>query len=112
MSISLLIRRHKNTNMNDIPMNTPKEELNALKERFDDGLIESLWSENGELMYIIKEGLDLNEYALLAKKILESEGDIAHDFTGKVTNKSKTEFARFEYRSGWFLDGLAEGEIE
>ena len=93
-------------------MNTSKEDLNVLKKKFDDGLIESLWSENGELMYIIKDGLDLNKYALLAKQVLESEGAIAHDFTGKVTNKSKSEFARFEYRSGWFLDGLAEGEIE
>ncbi len=98
--------------MNGIPMKKPKGELHTLKTKFDDGLIESLWSENGELMYIIKDGLDLNEYALLAKQILESEGDIAHDFTGKVTNESKNEFARFEYRSGWFLDGLAEGEIE
>jgi len=98
--------------MKDIPMNTSKEDLNVLKKKFDDGLIESLWSENGELMYIIKDGLDLNKYALLAKQVLESEGAIAHDFTGKVTNKSKSEFARFEYRSGWFLDGLAEGEIE
>ncbi|MEH3112875.1 hypothetical protein [Pedobacter terrae] len=98
--------------MNETPMNSPKEDLNELKKKFDEGLIESLWSENGELMYIIKDGLDLNEYALLAKQILESEGDIAHDFTGKVTNQSKTEYARFDYRSGWFLDGLAEGEIE
>jgi hypothetical protein len=98
--------------MEDRPINISKEDLNALKKKFDDGVIESLWSENGELMYIIKDGLDLNEYALAAKQILESEGDIAHDFTGKVTNRSKTESARFEYRSGWFLDGLADGEIE
>ncbi|WP_316847171.1 hypothetical protein [Pedobacter psychrodurus] len=63
-------------------------------------------------MYIINDGLDLNEYALVAKQILESEGDIAHDFSGKVTNKSKTGSVRFEYKSGWFLDGLTNGEIE
>ncbi len=98
--------------MNEVPMKSPIEDLNTLKKKFDEGLIESQWSENGELMYIVKDGLNLEEYALLAKQILESEGDIAHDFTGKVTNKSKTESARFEYRSGWFLDGLAEGEVE
>jgi hypothetical protein len=98
--------------MEDTPRNISKEDLNTLKKKFEDGVIESLWSENGELMYIIKDGLDLNEYAQTAKQILESEGDIAHDFTGKVTNNSKTGSARFEYKSGWFLDGLADGEIE
>ncbi len=89
-----------------------KEDLPALKQKFEDGMIESVWSENGELTYIIKDGLDLNEYALAAKQILESDSDIAHDFVGKVTNESKSASAKFEYRSGWFLDGLAEGEIE
>ena len=98
--------------MRDLPLNHNQEDLNTLKKKFNDGLIESLWSENGELTYIINDGLDLNEYANLAKQILESEGDIAHDFIGKVTNKSKTSSARFEYRSGWFLDGMADGEIE
>ncbi|QDW26294.1 hypothetical protein FFJ24_016315 [Pedobacter sp. KBS0701] len=98
--------------MKNIPTNISKEDLSVLKKKFDDGVIESVWSENGELMYVIKDGLDLNEYALTAKQILESEGDIAHDFTGKVTNESKTETARFEYKSGWFLDGLVDGEIE
>lgn len=98
--------------MKDAPMKISKEDLKALKHKFDEGVIESLWSENGELMYIIKDGLDLNEYALIAKQILESERDIAHDFTGKVTNQSQTESARFDYRSGWFLDGIANGETE
>jgi hypothetical protein len=98
--------------MRDLPLKHNQEDLNTLKKKFNDGLIESSWSENGELTYIINDGLDLNEYAKLAKRILEGEGDIAHDFIGKVTNKSRTSSARFEYRSGWFLDGMADGEIE
>jgi len=98
--------------MKDVPMSISKEDLKTLKHKFDDGVIESLWSENGELTYIIKDGLDLNEYALAAKQILESDRDIAHDFTGKVTHQSETGSARFEYRSGWFLDGIANGETE
>jgi len=92
--------------------NTSEETFIAIKKKFENGVIESAWSENGELTYIIKDGLDLNEYALAAKLVLESERDIAHDFTGKITNSSKTGFVKFEYRSGWFLDGLADGEIE
>lgn len=86
--------------------------LDPTQHKFDQGVLEALWSENGELTYIIKDGLDLDEYALLAKTLLEKSGEIAHDFTGKVTNKSETGSARFEYRSGWFLNGLAKGETE
>jgi len=92
--------------------NRMKEDLKVIKQNFEAGVIESLWSENGELVYVIKDDLDLEEYAILAKRVLESEGDIAHDFTGKVTHPGKAEFARFYYRSGWFLEGLAAGEVE
>lgn len=88
----------------------PGSELN--EQKFNDAVLEALWSENGELTYIIRDGLDLEEYAVLAKAVLEKSREIEHDFTGKVTNEGNTGVVQFEYRSGWFLDGLAGGKIE
>jgi len=82
------------------------------QSKFDQGVVESIWSENGELSYVIKDGLDVEEYAMIIKEVLESEKEIAHDFAGKVTDESGTASAKFEYKSGWFLEGLAGGEIE
>ncbi|RZJ84141.1 MAG: hypothetical protein EOO20_21630 [Chryseobacterium sp.] len=83
-----------------------------LKEKFDQGILESIWSENGELSYLIKDGLDVDEYAIIIKQVLESEKEIAHDFSGTVSNESRTYTAKFDYKSGWFLEGLADGEIQ
>jgi hypothetical protein len=82
------------------------------RSKLEAGLVETLYSEQGEPCYVIKDELDVKEYAVLAKQVLESEKDIAHDFTGKVTNESGDREAVFEYKSGWFLEGLAEGEVE
>jgi len=80
-------------------------------EKFEAGVIETVWSETGEPHYVIKNGLNVREYAFLAKKSLENERIIAHDFTSYVINESG-ERADFEYKSGWFLEGLAEQEME
>ncbi|RBQ11298.1 hypothetical protein [Pedobacter miscanthi] len=82
------------------------------RAKFEEGLIETRYTEQGEPYYMIKDGLNTEEYARLAKKVLESEKDIAHDFRGKVINESGNSEAFFEYKSGWFLEGLAEGEVE
>ncbi|MGN8056156.1 hypothetical protein ACTJKN_07780 [Pedobacter sp. 22163] len=79
--------------------------------RFESGVVETVWSEAGEPHYIIKDGLNVKEYASLAKKYLENERIIAHDFTSHVINGSG-ERVDFEYKSGWFLEGLAEQEME
>ncbi|QPH39019.1 hypothetical protein [Pedobacter endophyticus] len=81
-------------------------------EKFNQGVAEALWTDNGIPYFVIKDGLDLSEYARLAKLSLERDREIAHDFTSKVTNESGSEEVEFEYKSKWFLDGLAEGEIE
>jgi len=80
-------------------------------QRFESGVIETVWTETGEPHYIIKDSLDVKEYAALAKKSLENERIIAHDFTSYVINGSG-ERADFEYKSGWFLEGLTEQEME
>ncbi|WP_316831721.1 hypothetical protein [Pedobacter aquatilis] len=79
---------------------------------FDQALIQEQLSERGERSYIIRNGLNVAEYALLAKELLEAEKLIAHDFTGLVKSEDGTREANFEYHSGWPLDGLAQGEVE
>jgi len=95
------------TKINETNNPLSQEEAN----RFESGVVETIWSETGEPYYIIKDGLDLKEYASLAKKSLENERVIAHDFTSFVINGSGKR-ADFEYKSGWFLEGLGEQEME
>lgn len=87
-------------------------DFESLKTKLENAVVESIQSDNGALTYIIKDGLDLKVYAQLAKKVLETEGYVAHDFVGRVVNESKTDHCDFEYKSGWPLDGIAEGELE
>ncbi len=92
--------------------NKQKEFSPSDQKRFKEGLVETKWTQNGLPYYVIRDGFDLNEYALLAKGQLEHDREIAHDFTSKVINESADSEVPFEYKSGWFLEGLAEGEIE
>lgn len=84
----------------------------ADRARFEEGLVETRYTEQGEPWYVIRDGLNVEEYAVLAKSVLETEKDIAHDFKGKVISESGDSEAFFDYKSGWFLEGLAGGEIE
>lgn len=95
-------------------MKTPEmdNDIEYLRTKFNKVLVDTVWSDNGELGYVIQDGFDLNEYAQMAKKILEADRDIAHDFVGTVSNQSQTEVVTFDYRSGWFLEGISDGEIE
>lgn len=82
------------------------------QEALNSGQIVELLNEQGLPEFVIEDGLDVNEYAILAKAHLETEKLIAHDFKSHVYNQSRTASAAFEYQSGWPLDGLAEGELE
>ena len=82
------------------------------KKKFDDGVLETIWTDNGIPYFIIKSGLDLSEYARLAKLSLEHDRQIAHDFTSKVTDESGEQEVKFTYRSKWFLEGLANEDME
>lgn len=95
-------------------MKTPEmdNDIEYLRTKFNKVLVDTVWSDNGELGYVIQDGFDLNEYAQMAKKILEADRDIAHDFVGTVSNQSQTEVVTFDYRSGWFLEGISDGEIK
>jgi len=84
----------------------------ADKRKFNDGVLETIWTDNGIPCFIIKSGLDLTEYARLAKLSLEQDRQIAHDFTSKVTDESGEEEVKFTYSSKWFLEGLASKDME
>jgi len=93
-------------------MKAEKPDLSLVRQKFDEALINTIWSETGAPSYIIKEGLDPEEYSIMAKQLLEAEQIIAHDFTSEVRNESGSKSAKFDYKSGWFLEGLGEGEVE
>ncbi|WP_421944634.1 hypothetical protein [Pedobacter sp.] len=84
----------------------------AERNKFESGVLETLYTETGIPYFVIKSGLDLAEYASLAKLALEDERQIAHDFTSKVTDESGEQQVEFTYRSKWFLDGLATKDME
>ncbi|KLT67327.1 hypothetical protein [Pedobacter sp. BMA] len=84
----------------------------AIRKEFEAGLVEEKLTENGIPFFVIRDGLDLAQYALLAKQVLEAEKLIAHDFTSDVVNESGTERRSFDYESGWFLEGISGGEVE
>ncbi|MCX2431379.1 hypothetical protein [Pedobacter sp. GR22-10] len=90
-------------NQNHVPQLTEEQQ-----KKFEEGLVETRWTEAGEPYFVIEDGLNLDEFALLAKAVLESKKEIAHDFTSKVIRKSGEEEVTFKYHSGWFLEGLGE----
>ncbi|WP_443943762.1 hypothetical protein ACJVDH_12625 [Pedobacter sp. AW1-32] len=92
--------------------NSVENNLMTLDAIFQKHLVETILTENGEITYVLDDGLDLAEYAQMAKKLLQAKKEIAHDFVGTVTNKSRNESHTFTYNSGWFLDGIAGGEME
>ena len=93
-------------------METENQDLDFIRQEFNEGLLETIWSDTGAPSYVIKDGLDPEQYSKLAKQILEAEHVIAHDFTSEVRTESGLESAKFEYKSGWFLEGLGGGEVE
>lgn len=96
-----MIENNKTTDFSDADM-----------QKFNEGVLETLWTDNGIPYFVIKDGFDLKEYARLAKLSLERDREIAHDFTSKVVDETGTKEEPFDYKSKWFLEGLAEGEIE
>ena len=89
-----------------------QQEIEIVKNQFDKVLLETVWTDNGEPSYVIKDGFDVVKYADIAKQLLEAEKLIAHDFTSSVTNQSGSATVNFDYKSGWFLEGLSGGELE
>ncbi|QDW25115.1 hypothetical protein FFJ24_009955 [Pedobacter sp. KBS0701] len=81
------------------------------RKKFEDGVLEIIWTDSGIPYFIIKSGLDLSEYAHLAKLSLEHYRQIAHDFTSKVTDESGEQEVEFTYCSKWFLEGLSNEDV-
>ncbi|RZK15196.1 MAG: hypothetical protein EOO86_17165 [Pedobacter sp.] len=93
-------------------MKVENQDLDRITRKFNEALVETIWSDSGTPSYVIKEGLNPEEYSKMAKQILEAEHVIAHDFTIKVSTESGSQSAKLEYQSGWFLEGLGAGEVE
>lgn len=66
-----------------------------LNDKFNEQVIESYWSENGELIYILKDEANLQEYAQIVKQLFIS-AEIKHNFTGKVAHTNQDIWVRFD----------------
>lgn len=64
-------------------------EFEAIKKDFNENVIESEWAENGELIYILKDGSDLEKYANSAEIILNSYWEPEMDFVCKVMHADR-----------------------
>ncbi|WP_156166794.1 hypothetical protein [Pedobacter sp. BMA] len=67
-----------------------------LNDKFNEQVIESYWSENGELIYILKDEANLEQYAGIAKKLLTASPELDQNFTGKVAHTNQDIWVRFE----------------
>jgi len=86
-------------------------ELEAKQKKFDEAAVESFWSENGELIYVLKEGHDLVEYSNILKYILETNGVFEHSTNVKVTHADQTHFQVFSIgEDSIHLDGELNDE--
>jgi len=56
--------------------------------RLEAGLIEARYTGQGEPYQVVRDGIDAGEYAALAKAVLGSANDIAHDFKRRVISGS------------------------
>ncbi|RZK25349.1 MAG: hypothetical protein EOO43_05720 [Flavobacterium sp.] len=70
-------------------------ELEAKQNKFETAAVESFWSENGELIYVLKEGTDLVEYGDILKYILQTHSVFERSTNVKVTHADQTHFHVF-----------------
>jgi len=59
-------------------------QIQAKRDKFNAQVIESFWSENGELTYVLNEGADLEEYGKLIETILAETSEPEMDFICKL----------------------------
>ncbi|WP_426329030.1 hypothetical protein [Pedobacter sp. R-06] len=83
----------------------------AESKKFDGGVFEAIWKDNVIPYLIKKSGLNLSEYARLAKLSVGHGRQIAYGFIRKFTDQSGEQGMKFTYGSKWFLKGLAFEEI-
>jgi hypothetical protein len=70
--------------MENLDSSAMDAEMNALNEKFNEKVIESYWSENGELIYVMQDGTNLKEYAKIAETILKDNWSSETDFICKL----------------------------
>lgn len=88
------------------------EQEHGIDKQIKAGLIEEKRNGQGIPYYVSRKETDLEALAFQIKAYLEKENLVAHDFSTKVWNKDQTQSAQIDYRSGWPIDGIADGELE
>ena len=66
-----------------------------LDEKFSAATQKSFWSENGELIYVMNSGTELQEYAEIIELILHDNAPFEHSTVVKVTDEGQSEFVSF-----------------
>jgi len=59
-------------------------DIDGMRENFNAKVSESYWSENGELVYVLENGTDLEKYSQMIKMIFSDTGEPEMDFIIKV----------------------------
>jgi len=72
-----------------------EEEFDALNKKFDEAFVKHYFSENGEAIYIFKDGTDLKEFSRITERILDDNGDFPYTTVVKVTHADLAEFETF-----------------
>lgn len=70
-------------------------EMKALNAKFNEKVVESYWSENGELVYILQDGTDLKEYAEMVEKVLNDNWAPEIDYVCKVMHADEKNSVSF-----------------
>jgi len=88
------------------------EDKNNIAQQIKAGLIEEKFNEQGIPHYVLHTDGDLETVASRIKAYLEKEQLVAHDFDTKLWKEDLSESVNIDYRSGWPIDGIANGEVE
>jgi hypothetical protein len=86
-------------------------EINAVRERFNENVTASYWSENGELVYVLQNGTDLEEYARLIEKILKHTSEPEMDFVCKLINLDEKSQVNIECKFARDESLISDGDI-
>jgi len=81
--------------MANIDLAAMKAKLEVKSEKFHQAVIESFWSEHGELIYVLKDGICLVEYASLLKFISNIAGTFDNSTHIKLMHSDSTHFESF-----------------
>jgi len=73
------------------------KKLEEIHERFLGAVVESYYGENGELVYILKQETDLEEYAGMIKTVLSSKVGLDLTQVVRVTNQDQSHYVNIAF---------------